>query len=76
MDKQREALFLLYNEKKHSILEICQIMGISKQTLYNYLQQDEAGKAEESESKRKEVKHVWGQTEKQENTVSLAVRCL
>lgn len=39
--KQREALVLLYNEKKHSVNEICQIMGISKQTLYNYLRKAE-----------------------------------
>jgi DNA invertase Pin-like site-specific DNA recombinase len=36
-DKKREALIVLYNEKKHSVKEICQIMGISRQTLYNYL---------------------------------------
>ena len=36
-DKQMEALVLLYKEKKHSVKEICQIMGISRQTLYNYL---------------------------------------
>jgi len=40
-EKQREALFLLYKEKKHSVKEICQIMGISKQTLYNYLRKTE-----------------------------------
>jgi DNA invertase Pin-like site-specific DNA recombinase len=43
-DKQREALLLLYQEKKHSVKEICQIMGISKQTLYNYLRQAEGQK--------------------------------
>ena len=41
-DKQREALVLLYREKKHSVKEICQIMRISRQTLYNYLRQDKA----------------------------------
>jgi DNA invertase Pin-like site-specific DNA recombinase len=41
-DKQREALVMLYREKKHSVKEICQIMGISRQTLYNYLRQDKA----------------------------------
>jgi DNA invertase Pin-like site-specific DNA recombinase len=41
-DKQREAVIVLYNEKKHSVKEICQIMGISRQTLYNYLRQDKA----------------------------------
>jgi len=40
-EKQREAVVLLYNEKKHSVNEICQIMGISKQTLYNYLRKAE-----------------------------------
>jgi DNA invertase Pin-like site-specific DNA recombinase len=37
-DKQTEALLLLYKEKRHSVKEICQIMGISRQTLYNYLE--------------------------------------
>lgn len=41
-DKQREALVLLYREKKHSVKEICQIMRISRQTLYNYLRQGKA----------------------------------
>jgi DNA invertase Pin-like site-specific DNA recombinase len=41
-EKKREALVLLYNEKKHSVKEICQIMGISRQTLYNYLRQDKS----------------------------------
>jgi transposase-like protein len=27
----------LYHERKHSIAEICRLMGISKSTLYNYL---------------------------------------
>lgn len=40
-DKQRDALVLLYKEKKHSVKEICHIMGISKQTLYNYLRKAE-----------------------------------
>ena len=29
--------FQLYAEKKHTIAEICQLMGISKPTLYNYV---------------------------------------
>ncbi len=41
-DKQREALVLLYDEKRHSVKEICQIMGISRQTLYNYLRKDKS----------------------------------
>jgi DNA invertase Pin-like site-specific DNA recombinase len=41
-DMQREALVLLYNEKKHSVKDICHIMGISRQTLYNYLRKDKA----------------------------------
>lgn len=30
-------LYRLYDEKKHTIVEICQLMGISKPTLYSYL---------------------------------------
>ncbi|MCC7221469.1 MAG: recombinase family protein [Candidatus Contendobacter sp.] len=34
---QRELLLRLHQERQHSIAEICQILGISKSTLYNYL---------------------------------------
>ena len=34
---QREVVIKLYAEKKHTIKEICRIMGISKPTLYSYL---------------------------------------
>jgi len=34
---QRELLLRLHQERRHSIAEICQILGISKSTLYNYL---------------------------------------
>jgi len=27
----------LYDEKKHRIKDICELLGISKQTLYDYL---------------------------------------
>jgi hypothetical protein len=27
----------LYNEQQHTVAEICQLMGISKPTLYSYL---------------------------------------
>lgn len=38
LDPKKRALALrLYQERQHSIAEICQIMGISKSTLYNYL---------------------------------------
>ena len=30
-------LYRLYDEKKHTLIEICQMMGISKPTLYAYL---------------------------------------
>jgi DNA invertase Pin-like site-specific DNA recombinase len=36
-DKERDVVIRLYNERKNSIKEICQIMKISKPTLYNYL---------------------------------------
>ena len=35
-DKRKLAV-RLYDEKKHSIREICQLMGISKPTLYKYI---------------------------------------
>ena len=37
--KKTELLYQLYDEKKHSIMELCDIMGISKSTLYTYLDQ-------------------------------------
>lgn len=35
--KKRELALRLYQERQHTIVEICQLMGISKSTLYNYL---------------------------------------
>lgn len=37
-DKQKLAL-QLYNDKQHSIQQICEIMGITKPTLYRYIKQ-------------------------------------
>jgi DNA invertase Pin-like site-specific DNA recombinase len=38
LDKDKRALVVkLYEEKKHTIKQICQIMGISKPTLYKYV---------------------------------------
>ena len=34
---QRALVVSLYNEKQHSLDEICQMMGISRTTLYTYL---------------------------------------
>ncbi len=34
---KRELTIRLHQERKHSIAEICKMMGISKSTLYNYL---------------------------------------
>lgn len=40
LDKTKtELAYKLYEEKKHTIKEICQILGISKPTLYAYLGQ-------------------------------------
>ena len=36
--KQREIAIKLYEEREHPVQEICRIMGISKPTLYSYLQ--------------------------------------
>jgi DNA invertase Pin-like site-specific DNA recombinase len=38
-EKKTDLLYQLYDERKHSIQEICDIMGISKSTLYTYLDQ-------------------------------------
>jgi DNA invertase Pin-like site-specific DNA recombinase len=38
LDRQkRELLYRLYDEKKHTIKQICQLLAISKPTLYAYL---------------------------------------
>ena len=38
LDRQkRELLYRLYDEKKHTIKQICQLIGVSKPTLYAYL---------------------------------------
>ncbi len=39
--KKRELLYRLYDEKKNSIQEICDLMGVSKSTLYAYLRKRE-----------------------------------
>lgn len=36
-DHKREVAIKLYNEREHSVKEICRIMGISKPPLYSYL---------------------------------------
>jgi DNA invertase Pin-like site-specific DNA recombinase len=40
--KKKEWLYRLYDEKKHSIQEICELAGMSKSTLYAYLRKREA----------------------------------
>jgi DNA invertase Pin-like site-specific DNA recombinase len=37
--KKVELAYQLYDAKKQSVKEICQILGISKPTLYSYLRQ-------------------------------------
>ncbi len=39
--KKTELLYELYDHKKHTVKEICEMMGISRPTLYSYLQQRE-----------------------------------
>jgi DNA invertase Pin-like site-specific DNA recombinase len=38
-EKERDVAVRLYNDRKNSIMEICQLLKISKPTLYNYLHQ-------------------------------------
>jgi len=40
--KKTALLYRLYDEKKHSIQEICDLVGVSKSTLYSYLREREA----------------------------------
>jgi len=44
-DKKREITVRLYNEREHTVKEICEIMGISKPTLYSYLRKAEEERA-------------------------------
>lgn len=39
---KRKLALKLYNERQHTIAEICRIMGISKPTLYSYIAEAEA----------------------------------
>lgn len=36
-ETKTQLLFKLYGEKQHSIVEICELVGVSKTTLYEYL---------------------------------------
>jgi len=40
---KRQLVVKLYNDHQHSIDEICQMMGISKPTLYKYIAEEETG---------------------------------
>lgn len=40
---KRQLVFKLYKDRAHTVYEICQMMGISKPTLYQYVQELEAG---------------------------------
>ncbi|WP_297119701.1 recombinase family protein [Thalassospira sp.] len=39
LNKDKQALAVkLYDEKKHTVAQICEMMGISKPTLYKYIE--------------------------------------
>ena len=38
--RKKQVAVKLYNSKEHSVSEICQMMGISKPTLYRYVGQE------------------------------------
>jgi DNA invertase Pin-like site-specific DNA recombinase len=42
--KKTQLLYQLYDERKHTVKEICNILGISRSTLYAYLQRREEAK--------------------------------
>jgi DNA invertase Pin-like site-specific DNA recombinase len=39
-DKKRKLTVQLYRDGKHSVDEVCQMMGISKPTLYSYVRDE------------------------------------
>jgi len=41
---KRKLVVTLYNAREHTVQEICQMMGISKPTLYQYLREVEKKK--------------------------------
>ena len=44
LDPEKRRLAVeLYQGKKHKIIEICRLMGISKPTLYSYVEEAEVG---------------------------------
>jgi DNA invertase Pin-like site-specific DNA recombinase len=40
-EKKRDLLYQLYDERQHSVKEMCDIMNISRSTFYNYLDKRE-----------------------------------
>ncbi len=46
-EKKRKHAIELYNERKHSVSEICEIVGVSKPTLYKYINAAQSAKASE-----------------------------
>ena len=40
---KRQLAVKLYNDRQHSIDEICRMMGISKPTLYKYIDEEATG---------------------------------
>jgi len=44
-EKKRGLAIKLYNERERSIKEICQIMGISRPTLYSYIHKHDKEKS-------------------------------
>ena len=43
-EKKTQLLYQLYNERNHTVKEICNILDISRSTLYAYLQRQEEAK--------------------------------
>ena len=41
--KKTELAYRLYDEKKYAVKEICQMLGVSKPTLYSYLERRNEG---------------------------------
>jgi len=61
-EKQQQVAVKLYHEKAHTVEEICRIMGISKPTLYSYINKAEGGS---------EKRDATARTADQENPIPL-----
>jgi predicted transcriptional regulator len=57
-ENDSQLVFKLYKNREHTVQEICQMMGISKPTLYQYLREVDGEKSDRIVNK-KEAELLW-----------------